>query len=120
MTPQTEFAEIEKSLGSFCREFVPVHLRRRRKLSYQVNGYEVKIIERNLCAADARLWIVHPIAKLQFDPETRRWALYRIREDGDWSRMTEVEPSQTPRALRQMIADDRHRCSGDNAGTGIC
>ena len=109
MSPQTDFSEIEKSLGSFCREYVPVHLRRRLKLSYQVNGYEVRITERNLCAADARLWLVNPIAKLQFDPDTRRWALYRIREDGDWSRMTEVEPSQTPQALKELIADDRYQ-----------
>lgn len=103
-----ELVKIETALGAFCRDYIPVHMRRRLKIKYEINGYDVRILERKLCATHSELWIVNNIAKLQYSPESRAWELYSITDTGKWVK-SDSEPSHDLQSLIDRVAEDRYR-----------
>lgn len=101
-----ELIGIETPLGTFCREYIPAHMRRRLKITYEINGYNVRILERRLCSTHIALWLVNSIAKFHYSPDSRAWELYRVSSTGKWVKASDSEPTPDLQSLIDTVAED--------------
>ena len=104
-----ELIDIETALGAFCRDFIPVHMRRKLKIVYEINGLDIRILERRLCSAHSALWIVDNVAKFHYRPDARAWELYRVNDTGNWVKAPDSEPTDNLQSLIDRLAEDRYR-----------
>ena len=100
---------IRKIVGKFCEERVPDHLRSQLNLIVDIKGFDVKIVETRPYFRRNHEWTEHPIARLNYDPETMKWRLYWRRASGKWMKYPDLKPTTRLQTLIDEIRGDPYR-----------
>jgi hypothetical protein len=77
---EIEQHRVKKILGDFCNRRIPKDQRGQTRLSYEIEGDEVILIQETVIGFD---WIRVPIAKIQYSYELLSWRLYWS-DSGSW------------------------------------
>lgn len=79
-----ELKRIQQVVGSVCKRRSPISLRDKIRVTYEITDLEVVIFESRPRFNKPNEWSKSPRAKLKYSRSTRKWKLYRIREDEKW------------------------------------
>ena len=96
----------ETQLRAFCGRRVPVEVRDKVNLTYDVRGNSVTLIENRPSFRDPGRWTAMSIAEFRFDPKTGKLTLYCADRNSKWHVYMDIEPnSHFDELLKEVDAD---------------
>ncbi|OCL28502.1 hypothetical protein U472_01035 [Orenia metallireducens] len=96
---------VEKLLGDYCENRIPIHVRTKLKLGYGIRGNSVTLFEeRKSYQGDE--WIKNKIAQFRYNQDDNKWALYWWRHTGRWYRYEDVKPNSNFEVLLEEVEKD--------------
>ena len=105
-----ELAQIERVVGDFCRDGVPVQFKDQVRISYSIKNHDVLISESRPGWRNPSEWVESPIAKLRFVRTANKWRLYWLRASGKWMLYGPYSRSKTLRSMVREIELDSYGC----------
>lgn len=97
---------VETKLKKYCEQRVPVHAKSSVRLSFNIRGNSVTLIEQRPLFPGASEWVDTVIAQLRFDSKTSKWTLYCPDRNSRWHKYTESEPEDKIDTLLRHIDED--------------
>lgn len=102
--------EDRQTVGGFCGNRSPGHLKDKLHLTYEVKGHEVVIVERRPRWDNETEWTETPVANLKFIRSANKWRLYWMRADMKWHKYSGLSSSHRLDVLLQEIDADPLAC----------
>ena len=107
---EVDLKRIEQTVGGFCGNCSPGHLKDKLRLTYEVKGHEVVIVERRPRWDNETEWTETPVAKLKFIRSANKWRLYWMRADMKWHKYPGLSSSHRLDVLLEEIDADPLAC----------
>lgn len=107
---EVDLKRIEQTVGGFCGNCSPGHLKDKLRLTYEVKGHEVVIVERRPRWDNETEWTETPVAKLKFIRSANKWRLYWMRVDMKWHKYPGLSSSHRLDVLLEEIDADPLAC----------
>jgi hypothetical protein len=103
-----EFVErqVRTKIGAYCEGRVPAHAQHQVRMSYDLRGSAVTLVEQRIAFQDPSQWVDIPIAQLRYDPDLQQWTLYCSDRNGRWHRYEPLGPQKNLEALLREIDAD--------------
>ena len=105
---QLEKKRVEKILGEYCRNKIPLHVQNQIKLLYTIRGNDVTLIESRPGWKNKELWTKRPIARIRYEDTTLKWHLYWPRANGKWEKYPAFPPTNNLTKIVNEIEKDPH------------
>ena len=97
----------EKLFAAFCESRVPVEVRDKVRLEYEIKGVEAALWECRPHWRDAsQPWTRSAVAQLRFDTKKHRWALFCRDRNSQWLRYEPAPPTKKLEDLLAVISED--------------
>lgn len=97
---------VVKQVSEYCEGRVPAHARHQVRMSYEVRGNSVTLLELRRAFADPSQWIEIKIAQLRYDPDVQQWSLFWSDRNERWHRYEHLRPQKNLDALLNEIDRD--------------
>ena len=98
---EIEQHRVKKILGGFCNSRIPKDQRTQTRLSYEIEGDEVTLVQEN---AFGSVWAKVLIAQIRYNSELLVWQLY-WNDGGQWREYI-TEPTSNLQAIVDEIEKD--------------
>lgn len=100
---------VEKKLTAYCEAKVPAHARDQVRLTFEIDGSKVFLIEERIAFAEPGSWIKIPIAQFRFTADTATWTLYcpNFKKQDSWQVYPETKPGKDFDAMLKAVDDDK-------------
>lgn len=100
---------VEKKLTAYCDQKVPAHARHQVRLTFEIDGNKVTLIEERDAFAQPGTWTQMPIAQFRFTSDTAIWTLYcpNFRKKDAWRIYPEAKPGKDFDALVKAVDEDK-------------
>ena len=105
-----ELEQIERVVGDFCRDGVPVQFKEQVRISYSIKNHDVLISESRPRWSNPSVWVYTPIAKLRYARTANEWRLYWLRASGKWMLYEPYSRSKTLSSMVHEIDLDSYGC----------
>lgn len=107
-TPLPEFVErqVRTKIGAYCEGRVPADAQHQVRMSYDIRGSAVTLVEQRPAFQDPSQWVDLPIAQLRYDPDVQQWTLYCADRNGRWHCYEPLDPQKNLEALLREIDED--------------
>lgn len=105
-----ELVKIDKIVGGFCRQKIPLEIRNQVRMEYSINSHDVEIFEVRPRWDNPQEEMQTPVAKIKLVRTAKEWRLFWMRQDLKWHR---YEPLQSSRDLKEIVDEidqDRQGC----------
>lgn len=104
-------AEVKRSVDSilrrYCRERIPLRLRGKVKIEYEIKGGAVTLVECRPRYEDPEgQWTRTPFGQIRFDGSKKLWRLFCADRNERWHRYKSQEPNTSLEALLMAIELD--------------
>lgn len=93
---------VSKIMDAYCDNRIPVSARDQIRLSYELRGHKLHLIESRQLFQRPDQWVGMKIAQFEFNSETRKWKLYCF--DRNDKRMEYPEYNEDTR-LEALLAE---------------
>ena len=103
---ELEQQRVEKIIGTYCQNKIPPHARAEIKLSYNIRGNDVKIVESRPHFMDKDKWTEMEIARIKYDDKTLTWQLYWKRANGKWEKYPDFKAVSDLKKIVNEIESD--------------
>ena len=97
---------VETKLKKYCKAKIPGHVRDKIRLTYQIKGNNVTLIEERPYFQDPSIWTESPVAQFRYNAKENEWSLYCRDRNSKWHLFTEFIPSPKFDDLLEEIDDD--------------
>lgn len=104
--PELTMKQIEATLGAFCKERIPPHIRDKVRLEFSFQGNSVLLNEERPYFQNPSQWTSSPIAKFKFDQKDKTWSLYYPDRNSKWHLYDHAKPSRQFVHLLQAVEQD--------------
>jgi hypothetical protein len=74
--PEFEKHRVDKLLGQYCEQRIPINARHQIKLFYNIEGNKVILIQSRPCFDDPTKWTEMPVAQFEYRDTTKNWCLF--------------------------------------------
>jgi hypothetical protein len=98
--------QVEKKLGSFCKEKARANLNGELHLDFTFRGNTVTLFERHTAFRKPETWVESVIAQFRFNPLTKEWTLYWADRNSKWHLYDKVGPTTNFEALLAKVDKD--------------
>ena len=98
--------QVEKKLGSYCKEKAPAHSKAELRLDFIFRGNTVTLFEERPSFDKPETWVQSVIAQFRFNPLTKEWTLYWADRNSRWHPYEKVEPSMNFEVLLTEVDKD--------------
>jgi hypothetical protein len=97
--------EVEPIIQHYCANRVPEHARYHIRMSFEIRGNAITIVEERPHWQNPSQWIKSSIAQLRYDQEVRRWSLFCRDRNSRWHNYR-VKPAKDIRVLLKEVDAD--------------
>lgn len=84
---------IEEKLTKYCESRIPAQVRNKVKLTFDISGNKVTLIETRPYFKDSSIWTKTPMAQFRFDNKKKQWLIYCIGRNERWRLYDLIKPS---------------------------
>ncbi len=106
--PETIRFQVNKLVGSYCEQKVPLHLRDKIVVIYEVRGNAVTIFETRPPWREGigHEWTKSKIAQMRWDSESKLWTMWWADRNGRWLHYPDFDPSPDIKDCLRHLEDD--------------
>ena len=105
---ELEKKRVERLFSAYCESKIPHHVSDRFRVTFEIRGDEIKLLESRPDWRDKSRWIQHKIARFRKESETNIWHLYFCDRNGRWRLF---EPFPSGKDIEKLLAEvDRDSC----------
>ena len=105
-----ELKLIDKLIGDFCRNRVPVEIQNELRYGYRIEGQNIFIYETRPRWDAPSEWMTLDFAKLRYIKQQKTWKLYWKRASGKWEVYEPKGEAKNLNVLVSAIQDDQWGC----------
>ena len=98
--------QVEKKLGSYCKEKAVAHIRDELRLDFTFRGNTVTLFEERPAFGKPETWVENLIAQFRFNPLTKEWTLYWADRNSRWHLYDKVGPTMNFEVLLAEVDKD--------------
>ncbi len=103
---ELEKQRVKKLIENLCNKRIPPHLQNEIKITHNVRGNDVVIIETRSHWKEKNVWTEIPVARCKYDNESKTWMLYWQRANGKWLGYPGFEPTNDLEEIIKEIDSD--------------
>jgi len=96
---------LEKIFKKYCEKRIPTHLRSQIRISFNIRGGSITLIEERPFYRNPSEWTKLPIAQFRYDPKSELWSLYWQRSNNRWYQY-EIAPAKEIKYLLAEVDKD--------------
>ena len=107
---EIEVKRIDKLIGEYCRNLVPLHLSKEIRYNYRIKSQNVLLYEERPSWNNPTKWLALDFAKLRYIRQHGTWRLYWMRASGKWITYEPKDESKSLEILIDTIKQDEYGC----------
>ena len=107
---EIELKRIDKLIGDFCRNRVPIEIQNKLRYGYRIDGQNIFIYEDRPRWDNPGEWLALDFAKLRFIKKQNVWKLYWKRASGKWEVYEPMGEAKDLHALVSAVKEDKFGC----------
>jgi hypothetical protein len=104
--PNEHKLDIENKVKAFCETRIPEEIRDKIKMTYEVKGNKITIIEERPPWTGEGPWTKMAIAQVRFNEEQENWTLYWRDRNEKWHLYTEITPVKNVEEIINEVDKD--------------
>lgn len=97
---------VEAIMNAFCEKRVPLEVRDKINLSFEINGCKVNLYENRPFWRDPSQWSKMKIAQFRFNNEDRKWTLYCLDRNQKYWEYDHISPNKDIKKLIEEVDAD--------------
>ena len=97
---------VENKLSRYCQSKIPPEAKGQIKLSWEIRGNHVTLIESRPYFLDPNEWTKAKVAQFRFDPQGKTWSLFCRDRNGRWHLYNHAKPASNLEPLINALDSD--------------